>query len=169
MTNHFTTVSDTYFKSLRVSKQVWSDQRLRSKVKRLEPYVGILHKLLGLKRVEIRVASYNDVHGECFTGGRQIILDAKLRFDVLLKTLCHEMTHAQQFQSKRLKFKNGYDMWEGMAWNESMSTARTPHGVYRSAPWEVEAYAAEKTLYKTVTKMIQSQNKSIQNAGSVLR
>jgi hypothetical protein len=158
MINHFTTVSDILFKSLRVSKQVWSDMRLRAKIKRLEPYVDLLHLVLALpRRVEIRVASVNDVHGECYEGGRQIILDGKLRFDVLLKTLCHEMTHAQQFQTGRLKFKNGYDIWEGKKWTECMSTARTPHGVYRSAPWEVEAYAAEKTLYKTVSKMIHSE------------
>ena len=159
----FDTTSDVYYGCLRVSKQVWADRKGRANAIKLEPYISIIHEILDLKKpVEVRFARVSDVHGECMENGTEVIVNAKLRFDHVLRTLCHEMVHAQQFQTGRLKFKNGYDIWEGNKWTESMSTARTPHGVYRSAPWEVEAYGLEKSLYKKLKN-------SLQSAESVIR
>lgn len=71
----------------------------------------------------------------------------KARRDIILKTIAHEMIHAHQFFTGRLKIdyinRNWCWVWEGSRYT----------GVCRSEPslpWEKEAYFMENVIYNEI-------------------
>lgn len=61
---------------------------------------------------------------------------------MIIRTVAHEMVHAQQFASKRLKTFNSTNMivFDGIFYDGNMS--------YSKRPWEIEAFNKEKYLCK---------------------
>lgn len=68
-----------------------------------------------------------------------IRIDVSLPVEEMISTIIHELVHAHQYLSGRLKhMHNGLVRYEGVLYNWDMD--------YDSRPWEIEAHAKEKQL-----------------------
>lgn len=92
-------------------------------------------------------------HGTCFCDDEPRIKRPKfftiklrpptLEFpDPIEKTLAHEMVHIKQYASGQLRDVDGKIYWNGKIWRKSKF-----EDSYLDAPWEVEAYGREQTLF----------------------
>lgn len=54
--------------------------------------------------------------------------------------VCHEMIHLAQYESGRLRKDGDIMIWEGKTYDNSVP--------YEQRPWEIEAFAKQKELYK---------------------
>lgn len=75
-----------------------------------------------------------------------------------LVTVMHELVHAEQYHTGRLK--GGYEYGKGYVnyWNGEANTGRGSKGktysAYRKLPWEEEAWGRQEKLAQDVTKML---------------
>lgn len=98
------------------------------------------------------VASISVTHsGEPYM---MINLNLFTHLDLLEKitTLAHEKVHLRQILEGRLKMISTQVIWEGEDWSEEFlkaqkkSTISNDQTLYRSLPWEVEAYKKEEEI-----------------------
>ena len=145
--------SDKFSDDLRISAQVWRNKKERAKALRLKKYVDNLHEILGLpKKVEVRVCHLRPdpgmkvMYGQAWSSGRHLEVDIRGRFDLIVRSLAHEMVHCRQYQTGKLKFDGEDDIWEGKVYKPQRKF-RSSYSAYRNQPWEKEAYSMEKPLY----------------------
>ena len=70
------------------------------------------------------------------------IIEKKLSFDEMVKTLCHEMVHVKQYARNEMTDNaiKGVYRWRNSYIKENTS--------YSKLPWEREAYRKQRTLAK---------------------
>lgn len=81
-------------------------------------------------------------------------VDSRLRQQILIETIAHEMVHVKQFAKGHLKHvvaRNGrlVDMWLG----------KRVKSTYWNSPWEREAYRRERELTMKLAELVQSKKK----------
>lgn len=80
-------------------------------------------------------------HGyvENLNGDYFVTISKKLKSEMFIRTVMHEMIHVAQFISGRLKFENRRRLWLG---NDHSNDE------YNDQPWELEAYELEEKFYQ---------------------
>ena len=69
----------------------------------------------------------------------------------LIQTIIHELVHIQQFDQHKLFLYKSFTIFDGKMYNEVNST-------YETRPYEVEAIALSKALYKKYKLYFKSLN-----------
>lgn len=105
--------------------------------------------------LHVRVAPIKarDTAGRC-NSSNLIEIDCRLRWDLALEVLAHEMVHAEQYHAGKLEMvystRSGWvHYWEGTPFNEPKSYTK-----YRNLPWEKEAFGRQKELADTVHQIL---------------
>jgi len=75
----------------------------------------------------------------------EIEINESLSRKELIKTLCHEMVHVQQYITGELVEERCERIWKGVDHTDVN---------YVDCPWEIEAYKMEEILYKSFEEMI---------------
>ncbi|NBQ67365.1 MAG: hypothetical protein EBU46_00435 [Nitrosomonadaceae bacterium] len=70
--------------------------------------------------------------------------------DQLIYTLFHELVHAQQWHSGKLRYRNGHWYWNGDATKKQPT--RLSLAQYRALPWESEADHLAETICTALHK-----------------
>ena len=88
--------------------------------------------------------------GEFVHGKNEIRIDLRsFKFEEIVKTVIHEMTHAKQAFDKKLCVKGSK-----MVWNNEEFTNPKNHEEYLNLPWEIEARKNSDKYFDKVMKVI---------------
>lgn len=95
-------------------------------------------------------------------GNYEIIIDADVNYDYILKYIAHELTHVKQISNGKLYIDNNHFLWDN---NEIISirdynkiAENYDYEEYKSLPWEREAYYNQNELYNKYIKSIRLEN-----------
>jgi len=122
----------------------------------------VFRELLDLpKNIYIRIGTKRGSYKGCFNNSEKVLFLNVCRFeyDQAMKTLAHELVHAEQYKQGRLsmsKFipKKGYvSFWNG----EEVKNKGKTYNSYRRQPWEVEAFSRQDELAKEVKKILEEK------------
>ena len=102
-------------------------------------------KILPIKFV-LRHIKADDIIGRCLANKRYICVEIDYRYGLdlskLAKTLAHELVHAEQYMTRRLKWSDRKLCW---LWeNKHHTNMGSTHNTYMNQPWEIEAYARQR-------------------------
>lgn len=82
---------------------------------------------------------------------RMVEIDCTLRQDTALEVLAHELVHAEQYHTGRLKQHFESTLGWLHSWNgDKIFNKGTTYQAYINQPWEKEAFGREKELAKKV-------------------
>ena len=98
--------------------------------------------------------------GVCISAKKTISIDIR-RYDLkdIVSTIIHEMTHAQQFETKKLKHKNSkVSVFENKEYKNVDSNK--DHDAYLNLPWEIEARANQEKYIDQVWNVVSPTKKS---------
>jgi len=112
-------------------------------------------KLLRLSDVKFRITKFKSrtLNGRYIRGSKIIELSPKLKFEQALVVLAHELVHAEQYNTGRLRQEWTSQGWT-MFWNNNQSFVKgSTYLAYRNLPWEKEAFGREKELAEKVLEM----------------
>lgn len=90
------------------------------------------------------------LNGKYVSSTKQAIISARLTPRSIMKTLFHELVHAEQYHTGKLKRelcmkrRQYVSLWDGKEFN--FVNFRKNYDKYRSLPWEVEAFGRETEL-----------------------
>lgn len=106
-------------------------------------------------KIKVRVAKIKGrFTGRCSSEGNVIEIDPTNSFRKFLEVLAHELVHAEQFHTGRLKQEwnpqlgKWVSFWRGTA----QSNRGTTYAAYRKQPWEAEAFSRQAYLADLVYK-----------------
>lgn len=101
-------------------------------------------------RIRVAPIKARTTNGRYCNGERLAIIDCRLDWRKALVTLCHEMVHAEQYQTGRLAWNGRNQIWMGqVSYNRG-----TTYNAYRSQPWEEEAFARQESLARAVLDVL---------------
>lgn len=118
---------------------------LREFVKRIGVYLKIP------KKVTIRIMKFRqpDTHGEYCSSDKVICVSSSIidNYEFLSNVLAHELVHAEQYHTGRLSYDNDTWIWKkGKGRVEVKQREMNRYDVYKSTPWEREAYTRQVEL-----------------------
>ena len=91
---------------------------------------------------------YNGVYINYFD---RVELDPRRKnLGVVLSTIMHELVHAEQFHTGRLKLTAGTYHWN----DEAVKKLGNSYEEYKNRPWQTEAFTRQDELAKKITAMI---------------
>lgn len=140
-----------------LSRQLYNSHAKTHYVMHLGPKiveaVKILSRLLDVPddfRVRICNIKAANTNGRYY--GTLGVAEVEPRFDVktMIRTLAHEMVHAEQYKQKRLMWVQGAQYWNG----EKNTNKGSTYARYRAQPWEVEAFSRQDELADIVCKQL---------------
>jgi hypothetical protein len=102
-------------------------------------------------KIEFKPLSHK-LNGRYFSMTNKVVINNKLTPKALMQTLFHELVHAEQYKTGRLKRelcvrKRKYVSY----WNNveiDSADFRKNYDKYRNLPWEMEAFGREEELLK---------------------
>lgn len=95
--------------------------------------------------------------GKFFDCEQLVELSPRLSLMQVLQVMAHELVHAEQYHTGRLKpsFEKSLGRWVDI-WEGKVHTGRgSTYKAYRALPWEVEAYHREQSLARAVAEILQ--------------
>ena len=101
-----------------------------------------------------------NVVGTCISGKKTISVDIR-RYNLksIVSTIIHEMTHAQQFETKKLSHKNSkVSVFENKEYK--IVHSNKDYEAYLNLPWEIEARANEEKYIDKVMEIVSPSKKS---------
>lgn len=119
---------------------------------------GQLHPKFDTSKVSVIIRSFRcqEDFGDCFddVDGKQILrLNVKLKTKVdIIRTISHELIHADQMQRGDLKIKGQNVIWKGIEC--PMVTAARNYKKYRGQPWEVEAFDNQDVVAEQIGELL---------------
>lgn len=131
--------------------------RLQQRAALIEHALPVFHELLHLPAsITVRIAGLKSrsLRGRYVYSTCTAELSYSLSDERLLTTLAHELVHAEQYNTGKLKNewsnRGWVHQWEGdMNYNKGST-----YKAYRNQPWEVEAFGREKILAEVVWQRI---------------
>jgi hypothetical protein len=112
-------------------------------------------KLLNLGDVKFRITKFKNknMNGRYIRGSGLVEISPKLDIERALVVLAHELVHAEQYNTGRLRQEWTRQGWT-MYWNNNQSFVKgSTYLAYRNLPWEKEAFGREKELAEKVLEM----------------
>lgn len=96
--------------------------------------------------------------GEYDASKKLVHIDCRLGFQVALETIAHELVHAEQYHTGRLKTK--YSDAKGWLhyWDGEAGKKGTTYTAYRKQPWEVEAFDRQAKLAAVIQARLEMKN-----------
>ena len=104
--------------------------------------------------IVIKLCWLDDCHGMTIGGGRpRFHIRPDEDYELLLRTVFHEMTHVWQISSRKATF-----MSDGVKWKNRFYKVEDTNSQFflYDAPWEKEALKAEKKMLKAYLKAVKS-------------
>lgn len=148
----------------KISTHVWASHgvlykspawrvRIHEQAALIEHALPVFHELMHLpENISVRLAGLKarNLRGRYIDSRRLVEISASLKGDQLLTTLAHELVHAEQYNTGKLKNewsnRGWVHQWEGdMNYNKGST-----YKAYRNQPWEIEAFGREKILADVV-------------------
>ena len=88
-----------------------------------------------------------------------VTIDCRLGWAKALEVMAHELVHAEQYYTGRLKkkFMNGKGWLH--YWNGTPGKKGTTYNAYREQPWEQEAWSRQATLAEIVCARLEEKYK----------
>lgn len=140
-----------------VSARIYRNRRQMIRIMKLLPYIDALYKITKVQRkVPIRFAALRGRdYGICWSYDSSIeVCIKKIKTKMaMIRTLAHELTHAEQFQSKRFRIMGGKDYWEGREYK----MPKQNYASYIKCPWEIEAFKAELPAARKAIAIIEGK------------
>lgn len=103
--------------------------------------------------LKFRIASLKGWwEGRYYSQSKTVELDVKTPWNRVLETLSHELVHAEQFHTKKLKIKYEKGRWISY-WHGVPVRA-----VYMKRPWEIEAYDRQSGLAKNICTIMEEKH-----------
>lgn len=126
---------------------------LQKKIDMVVDAVQVAPKLLDFDpktRLVIRPIKGNCRNGQYIhvPGTPLIEVDPRNTIDKVLETVMHELVHAEQYHTKKLRWNGRQQEWKGCRFRKP-----TTYEAYRRLPWEVEAFGRSPSLVDEVCKM----------------
>jgi hypothetical protein len=117
-------------------------------------------KQLDLPRdVQFRVAPIKakNTNGYYMVEGKLAVIDCRLGWAKALEVIAHELVHAEQYHTGKLKKK--YIQRKGWLhhWNGTPGKKGTTYKAYRDQPWEQEAWNRQMYLAETVCRILEEK------------
>lgn len=117
-------------------------------------------KLLDLPRdVQFRVAPIKgkNTSGYYMVEHKMAVIDCRLKWAKALEVIAHELVHAEQYHTGKLKKK--YNMKKGWMhhWNGTPGKKGTTYRAYRDQPWEQEAWNRQMYLAERVCSILEEK------------
>lgn len=110
-------------------------------------------KLLSIPRdIQFRIAPIKSktTKGTYESTSKLVHIDCRLPWDEALEVLAHELVHAEQYHTGKLKKKyTGRKGWMHYWYGEEGSKGTT-YNAYREQPWEQEAWSRQAALAEQV-------------------
>lgn len=105
--------------------------------------------------VKFRICTFKGSTRGCYSNDtKTVCISALSEWSQIMKTLAHELVHAEQFHTKRLSHvkvpRGGYRM----AWNGAIGSKGTTRNAYLNQPWEKEAFGRQEKLACQVFEII---------------
>ena len=117
-------------------------------------------KLLDLPAdLNFRVAPIKarNTNGSYDSEHKLVNIDCRLPWNKALEVLAHELVHAEQYHTKKLKKKfTGRKGWMHY-WNGEIGKKGTTYKAYRDQPWEQEAWARQAVLAEQVCSILEGK------------
>lgn len=127
----------------------WTDlnsELIKGVLRTIDSYVK-----MGTQKVEVHLQPIRDRRGfvtegrqQARLGGSKLTIDPRSTPSRMLRTLAHEMVHAEQWAQGRLQYDfilRSY-LWEGKPHTHQYRTVQQ----YRQLPWEREAFGRELSI-----------------------
>ncbi len=119
-------------------------------------------KLLNVKNYSMLINNIRKKNtlGVCISAKNTISIDIR-RYNLkdIVSTIIHEMTHAQQFETKKLSHKNAkISVFENKEYK--VVDNNKDHDAYLNLPWEIEARANQEKYIDQVWNVVSSTKKS---------
>jgi hypothetical protein len=94
---------------------------------------------------------YYDVENKLVT------LDCRLEWDRALEVMAHELVHAEQYHTGKLKKRFMYKKGWLHYWNGTVGKKGTTYNAYREQPWEQEAWSRQAALAERVCSILEEK------------
>jgi len=96
--------------------------------------------------------------GEYDVTKKLVHVDCRLGLQLALETIAHELVHAEQYHTGRLKTK--YTDKKGWLhyWDGEVGKKGTTYKTYRNQPWEIEAWERQSKLAALVQARLEMKN-----------
>lgn len=131
--------------------------RIDSQAALIERAMPVFYELLHIPRyVSIRIAGLKarTLRGKYVHTEKTAELSHKLANDRLLTTLAHELIHAEQYNTGKLKNEWSDCGWVH-SWEGDINTNKgTTYQAYRNQPWEIEAFGREQIVADVVRQRL---------------
>lgn len=113
--------------------------------------------------VTVRVCSIKGtVNGRYIDGAKLVEIHCSLTKENALEVLAHELIHAEQYHTGRLKNKFSSKKGWIHTWHGSKNYSKgTTYQAYRKQPWEEEAWGRQAELAKLVRNDLKEKNVQI--------
>ena len=110
-------------------------------------------KIFKVDNVKMFVRNLRKHQGTYANAKKEIAIDIR-KYDLrqIVSTIIHEMTHAQQFESKKMAYKNGKVVFAKKEY--AQVKASKDFEAYQNQPWEIEAREMEAKYIDRVMKAI---------------
>ena len=117
-------------------------------------------KQLNLPRdVKFRIAPIKakNTNGYYEVENNMATIDCRLGWAKALEVIAHELVHAEQYHTKKLKKKfTGRKGWMHY-WNGEIGKKGTTYKAYRDQPWEQEAWSRQAALAEQVCSILEGK------------
>ena len=146
----------------KVAENIWVARQLLNKRYRdkAEKTTAIIYRSLNKFRkylhfpltLSVRVCSFKSINrqGQYRDSSELVEISYKLKPKDVMKTLAHELVHAQQYDTGKLVYKNRVHYFDGVP----VLSSGTTYKAYRRLPWEKEAFGKQDLLARQVMKDI---------------
>jgi len=96
-----------------------------------------------------------NTNGSYDSDHKLVNIDCRLPWAKALEVLAHELVHAEQYHTNKLKKKFvGRKGWMHY-WNGEIGNKGTTYKAYRDQPWEQEAWSRQAALAETVCSILE--------------
>lgn len=145
--------------ALHYSKDKTIQQNLAINVNIIKRALPEFAKILKIPRdLQFRVCSIKGrTLGRYINPERLIEIDGRLPWNKFLEILAHELVHAEQYHTGKLKVEYLRGCGYILFWNGRAGKKGTTYNSYRNQPWEVEAYDRQAVLAEQVCSILEKK------------
>ena len=98
-----------------------------------------------------------DTNGSYDSDHKLVNIDCRLPWNKALEVLAHELVHAEQYHTNKLKKKFVSRKGWMHYWNGEIGKKGTTYKAYRDQPWEQEAWSRQAVLAEQVCSILEGK------------
>lgn len=128
-------------------------------VKRAMPEFKDVLKLPPSVAFRVAPIKSRNTNGYYDVENKLVTIDCRLGWERALEVMAHELVHAEQYHTGKLKkrfmLKKGWLHY----WNGKLGSKGTTYNAYREQPWEKEAWSRQASLAEIVCTRLEGKYK----------